>query len=98
MIDSIRVWLKTDLVDFINDYATCLSECIMALRNDGYIDETDIAAAEAISEIDSQLIFVRAHKHKQPNLKGKNNDPKWVFDTLGKLWDSARYSGDSKSG
>jgi|SaaInlStandDraft_4_1057021.scaffolds.fasta_scaffold240755_1 hypothetical protein len=90
LIDTIRLYLMTDLADFVNDYAECLSESMMALTSSGHVEEADIVAAEALSELEGQLRFVRENRHEQPPPTRPGADPKWVLDNLGDIWRDSR--------
>jgi len=60
----IEVALEGEYTVFINSYANELLESIESLVNGEHWDEADIAAAEAIPELNDQLLWVKKEDKK----------------------------------
>lgn len=62
VLDRLREWIGGPLTDFIDEYASGLTESILRLIASNDLDDADIVAAEALSELAEQLCLAYADR------------------------------------
>lgn len=58
ILDRLREWIGGSLTDFINEYASGLTESIYCLIASGDLVDADVVAAQALPELAEQLCFI----------------------------------------